>query len=191
MQRRPSRATRSPATAPGSLVGNGPGDFCVVTAQYDDLSGNTTAGVTNNQTDPRLRRQRNRQLVGQPARTQQPLNRGGNGASASSSVVFSPWIGAYSIGSGPGFQPTGITLEVLAASAVQRDQHRRQRARHVAGRHHCGSIPAVDLPIGPSPSTSARRASRQLRWRRPCRQLRCRSTSRRIPSRGSPACRWW
>ncbi len=53
--------------ATGIMVGSGALDTSLVTAQYNDLSGNTTAGVTNNENRRCGRRERHRQLVGQLA----------------------------------------------------------------------------------------------------------------------------
>ena len=285
----------------GVLVGNWAGETCVVTAQDDDLSGNTTAGITNNQTNPAYAVTATDDWWGSLHGPTTTANQGGDGSSISSNVSFSPWIGVYTPGTGPGFQPAGVTLyavptqlvfvtepsstafagfdfatqPVVEAEDTSGNLGINFDATTVSGAQAVMTL-NTDLGVGTlagttsvSPSggfasfgglniagsgtftltasasgfgslnlsgtsgpiqvsapasyavtstadsgpgtfravitaldsssgspvtsrlTSARRASRRSRWRRRCRQLRCRSTSRGIPSRGSPACRWW
>ncbi len=94
----------------GILVGSGASDTCLVTVQDDDLSGNTTAGITNNQTNSADTVTATDDWWGSLHGPTTTANPGGNGASVSANVNFSPWIGVYTAGAGPGFQPTDITL---------------------------------------------------------------------------------
>ncbi len=86
--------------ASGILVGSGAGDTCVVTAQDDDLSGNTTAGITNNQTNPAYAVTATYDWWGSLLGPTTTANPGGNGTSVSSNVIFSPWIGAELVAKG-------------------------------------------------------------------------------------------
>ena len=89
-----------------------------MTAQDDDLSGNTTAGITNNQTNPAYAVTATDDWWGSLHGPTTTANPGGNGTSVSSNVSFTPWIGVYTTGAGPGFQPTGITLYAVPTQLV-------------------------------------------------------------------------
>ncbi len=102
----------------GILVGSGASDTCLVTAQDDDLSGNTTAGITNNQSNPAYAVTATNDWWGSLHGPTTTANPGGNGTGVSSNVNFTPWIGVYTPGSGPGFQPTGITLYAVPTQLV-------------------------------------------------------------------------
>ena len=102
----------------GILVGSGASDTCLVTAQYDNLSGNTTAGITNNQTNAAYAVTATDDWWGSLHGPTTTANPGGNGTGVSSNVSFSPWIGVYTPGTGPGFQPTGITLYAVPTQLV-------------------------------------------------------------------------
>ncbi len=102
----------------GILVGSGAGDTCLVTAQDDNLSGNTAAGITNNQTNPSYSVTATADWWGSLHGPTTTANPGGNGTSVSSNVNFTPWIGVYTAGSGPGFQPTGITVYAVPTQLV-------------------------------------------------------------------------
>ena len=173
----------------GILVGSGASDTCVVTAQDDDLSGNTTAGITNYQTNPADAVTATDDWWGSSLGPTATANPSGNGTSVSSNVILSPWIGVYTPGPGPGFQPTGVTLGSVPTQFTV-----TSTADSGPGtlRQAISSVDASEVPPIPSCSTSARRAPRRRsRWRRPCQRSRTPSTSRGIPSQGSPACRWW
>ncbi len=96
----------------GILVGIGASDTCLVTAQDDDLSSNATAGITNNQTGSAYAVTATSDWWGSPLGPTTTANPGGNGTAVSGNVSFTPWIGVSinSTPSGPGFDPTGITL---------------------------------------------------------------------------------
>ncbi len=102
----------------GILVGSGSTDTCVVTVQYDDLSGNTTAGITNEQANASYAVTAIDDWWGSLHGATTTGNLGGNGTGVSSNVSFTPWIGGYTPGTGPGFQPTGITLYAVPTQLV-------------------------------------------------------------------------
>ncbi len=102
----------------GILVGDDASDTSLVTAQHDDLSGNTTAGMTNNQTNPAYAVAAAADWWGSAHGPTTTANPGGNGTNVSSNVSFSPWIGVYTAGTGPGFQPTGITVYAVPTRLV-------------------------------------------------------------------------
>ena len=102
----------------GILVGSGASDTCLVTAQDDNLSGNTTAGITNNQTNASYAVTATDDWWGSLHGPTTTANPGGNGTGVSSNVSFTPWIGVYTPGTGPGFQPTGITLYAVPTQLV-------------------------------------------------------------------------
>ncbi len=97
------------ADGTGILVGTEANADCLVTAQYDNLSGNTTAGITNNQTPSVYVVTATDDWWGSLNGPTTTANPGGNGTGVSSNVNFTPWIGLYTPGAGPGFQPTGVT----------------------------------------------------------------------------------
>jgi len=102
----------------GILVGDNATDTSAVTALDDVLSGNTTAGVTNNQTNPAYAVSATSDWWGSLHGPTTTANPGGNGTSVSANVSFSPWIGVYTPGAGPGFQPTGIALYAVPTQLV-------------------------------------------------------------------------
>ena len=104
--------------ATGILVGSGASDTCLVTAQDNDLSGNTTAGITNNQTNAAYAVTATDDWWGSLHGPTTTANPGGNGTSVSSNVSFTPWIGLYTPSTGVGFQPTGITLYAVPTQLV-------------------------------------------------------------------------
>ena len=104
--------------ATGILVGSGPSDTCQVTAQDDNLSGDTTAGITNNQTNASYAVTATDDWWGSLHGPTTTANLGGNGTGVSSDVSFTPWIGVYTPGTGPGFQPTGITPYAVPTQLV-------------------------------------------------------------------------
>ena len=104
--------------ATGILVGSGASDTCLVTAQDDNLSGDTTAGITNNQTNAAYAVTATDDWWGSLHGPTTTANPGGNGTGVSSNVSFTPWIGVYTPGTGPGFQPTGITLYAVPTQLV-------------------------------------------------------------------------
>ena len=104
--------------ATGILIGSGPSDTCVVTAQDDNLSDNTTAGITNNQTNPAYVVAATDDWWGSLHGPTTTANPGGNGTGVSSNVSFTPWIGVYTAGTGTGFQPTGITVYAVPTQLV-------------------------------------------------------------------------
>ena len=85
----------------GILVGNGAFDACLVTAKDDNLSGNTIAGITNNQMNPAYAVTASDDWWGSLHGPTTTANPGGNGSSVSSNVSFSPWIGVYTPGTRP------------------------------------------------------------------------------------------
>jgi hypothetical protein len=102
----------------GIMVGDNATDTCLVTAQDDDLSGNTTAGVTNIQTATKYAVTATNDWWGSLHGPTTKANPGGNGTSVSSNVRFSPWIGVYSNSATVGFDPTGVTLYAVPTRLV-------------------------------------------------------------------------
>src|SRR5262249_54949287 len=80
------------------------------TAQDDDLSGNTIAGLTNQQTNPAYAVNAPDDWWGSLSGPTTSANPGGNGTGVSTNVNFSPWIGLYSNTATVGFYPTRVTL---------------------------------------------------------------------------------
>jgi parallel beta-helix repeat protein len=76
----------------GILVGYNPSDHCIVTAQDDDLSDNTTAGVTNEQTNPTYAVTATYDWWGSGTGPANPNNPGGTGSAVSANVIYSPWL---------------------------------------------------------------------------------------------------
>ncbi len=102
----------------GILVGSSATDTCRVTARDDDLSGNTTAGLTNNETGKAYAVVAQADWWGSLHGPTATANPGGNGTRASSGVTVSPWIGVASNSATTGFDPTGITLYAVPTRLV-------------------------------------------------------------------------
>ena len=100
----------------GVQVGSGASDTSTATINDNDLSGNTT-GVENLTTGTIDATQNWWGDVHGPTTTANP---GGDGPAVSGNVNFTPWIGLYtnSTPSGPGFDPTGITLYAVPTQLV-------------------------------------------------------------------------
>ncbi len=100
----------------GVKVGSGAGDTSTATINHNELSGNTT-GVVNLTTGTIDATQNWWGDVHGPTTTANP---GGDGPLVSGDLSFTPWIGLYtdSTPSGPGFDPTGITLYAVPTKLV-------------------------------------------------------------------------
>lgn len=78
----------------GVLVGSGAGDTSLVTVQDDDISGNATAGVTNNQTGASYAVTATYDWWGSDSGPYDPVNNpSGSGTIVSTNVIYSPWQG--------------------------------------------------------------------------------------------------
>jgi hypothetical protein len=97
------------ADGTGIAVGSRAGDTSLVTVQSSDLSGNATAGVTNNQTGAAYAVAATSDWWGSVTGPTNVGNPGGTGAAASGNVDFNPWLGDSNI-------VTPDNLMVLASS---------------------------------------------------------------------------
>jgi parallel beta-helix repeat protein len=119
----------SAATITGNAItGNGTGilvagaaDTCLVTAQNNDLSDNTTAGVINEQTAATYAVNASFDWWGSATGPTTPANPGGTGTSVSSNVTFAPWLGNAKIVAPDYFVFPILTGDLYAVSPASGD----------------------------------------------------------------------
>jgi hypothetical protein len=77
----------------GILVGYDASSTCIVTARYNDLSGNSLAGVTSIQTNPSYAVTATYDWWGSATGPHDPANNpGGTGSAVSANVIYNPWL---------------------------------------------------------------------------------------------------
>ncbi len=101
----------------GVVVGFNPSDTTTATINDDDFTGDST-GVVNSESVGTIDATGN--WWGTIHGPSTPLNPGGDGPAVSGNVAITPWIGLYTDGtpSGPGFNPTGVTLYAVPTQLV-------------------------------------------------------------------------